>query len=157
MGTQKITNDVLISFLWISSFAACIIIAFALGVVYLFFPEIRSIVCISGVLLFIMTIIFIFHLKVLDFENSGEVVIINNYGLLHLFFKNYFTNKLELPLDKIIDYEIKKIMLQKYLIVKIKRHNEKIIQLFFSLHYLSDGDIQFIKTSFNQIKNIKYK
>lgn len=154
MSIRKISNDVLISFLWISSLAVFIIIAFVLGIAFLFYPEIRSIVYVLGSLFFMLTLIFIFHWKVFNFENSGEVVIISNYNLLHLFLKNYFTNKIELPIDKVVNCEVRKIMLQRYLIVSIKRHNEKIMKVFFSLQYLSDANIHFIEASLNKTENM---
>jgi hypothetical protein len=153
MSIRKISNDILISFLWISSLTVFIIIASVLGILYLFFPELRLVTFTLGLILFMVMIIFISYLKVFDFENSGELVIISNYNLLHLFFKNYFTNRMELPLEKIIGCEVKKIMLQKYLLVHVKRHNEKIMQVFFSLQYLSEANIQFIKMSLSKTEN----
>ncbi|MBK1897928.1 hypothetical protein [Chryseobacterium paridis] len=61
--------------------------------------------------------------------------------------------KMELPLDKIISSEIKKIVLLRYLIVKIRRHNNQVITLYFSLPYLSDKNIQSIQMSLNKNLN----
>lgn len=153
MSIRKITNHPSIIFIWISSIVFSIITLAILTLMYTFFPETRSILYISGSIILFAIFIFNFQLQIFNFENSGEVVIISNYNFLHFLFNPYFMEKMELPLDKIISSEIKKIVLLRYLIVKIRRHNNQVITLYFSLPYLSDKNIQSIQMSLNKNLN----
>lgn len=137
----KITNRSSVFLLW----ACCLLISMAAAVMMiigsLIFPEHLDIIAVLGFFLFGIIFLILLGVDVFDFENSGEVIVIRNYGILNHLFTSRYHRKLELPRDKILAFEIKRTVIKKYLKVKIERYDGTRMIVFFSIPYLSDTDI----------------
>ncbi len=147
---QKISNKKVSNNLWaLCLLGLTIIISFWI-ITYLRFPEFQLKINTIGILSCLNILLLFLFIQVFDFENTGEIIIIKNYNVFTLIFRNYFLKKVELSNDKILECKIKKTKLSNYLIVKISGCDGSIRYILFSIQHLSDEHIYCIQSSINQ-------
>ncbi|WP_379963122.1 hypothetical protein [Epilithonimonas sp. UC225_85] len=142
---MKISNRNVIRFLLRVHIVILILAIISAIVLILLSPEIFGKIKYVLFLLIIYNIFKISRLKYIDYENSGEVLLLKSYNVFRK--KNTLKN-IEIPVEKVRNIHLEKIFFINYLIINIQRENNKKIQIHFPVSHMKRKDLLTIQYTF---------
>lgn len=142
---MKISNKAVITFLFRAHIVMLILSIIILIFLLLCSPKIFRNIRYVGFLFIIYTVIKILRLKYIFYENSGELLSIKSY---YMFRKKNTLRHIEVPLEKVKQLYLDKIFFINYLIIKIQKNDERIIQIHFPITNMKKKDLLTIEHIF---------